>query len=178
MDIEIEAKLKVDSIDEVAVKLQKFGAEFRHRLAQTDYYFDDAENSLTQADSCLRLRRELTGETEKIILTFKGPKEKIRLKKRQEIEFRLENADAACKLLNALGYQARLVFEKNRRIWQLDDCEIALDELPLLGQFVEIEGPDEQKIANVQAKLDLVHLPHIGKSYAALMAEKLQKQKA
>jgi adenylate cyclase class IV len=68
-----------------------------------------------------------------------------------------------------------LVFEKKRRIWRLGQCEVALDELPLLGNFLEIEGPDDKKIANVQKKLELTNLPHISESYATLMEEKLHQ---
>ena len=68
------------------------------------------------------------------------------------------------------------IVEKKRRVWQLNKCEIALDELPLLGTFVEIEGPDSETIANVQKKLGLGNLPHIGKSYALLQVEKLGQQ--
>ena len=65
--------------------------------------------------------------------------------------------------------------EKKRRLWRLSDCEVALDELPLLGCFVEIEGPDERTIADVQKTLGLSLLPHIQKSYAALMRKKLRQ---
>jgi len=47
--------------------------------------------------------------------------------------------------------------------------------LPLLGDFVEIEGPDEEKIATLQKSLGLTDLPHIAKSYAFLMKEQLQQ---
>ena len=72
----------------------------------------------------------------------------------------------------ALEYEKVLVFEKKRRIWRLGDCKIALDELPLLGSFVEIEGPDDKKIADVQKNLGLADLPHITESYASLVAKK------
>jgi len=45
----------------------------------------------------------------------------------------------------------------------------------LIGDFVEIEGPDEAKIATVQKSLGLTDLSHIAKSYAALMAQKLKE---
>jgi len=176
MRTEIEAKLKVDSIDRVAAGLELVGAEFVHQLIQTDYYFDDAEKSLTKADSCLRLRCESAGNTEKIFLTFKGPREKTTFKKRQEIEIEVKDADSTEKLLLALGYVKALVFEKRRQLWRLGDCEIALDELPLLGEFVEIEGLDERTIENVRKKLKLEEFPHIPDSYATLMANELDRQ--
>ncbi len=178
MHIEIEAKIKVDSLQEVAAKLTKLGAEFIGEQVQRDSYFDDAGRSLMKTDRGLRLRRQGIGNEEKIILTYKGAREKGRFKKRQEIEIRISDGDAVENLFLAIGYQKSLVFEKKRRVYRLGGCEVALDEMPLLGNFVEIEGPDDKKIADVQKKLGLADLPNIKESYAGLMAKKLESQRS
>jgi len=175
MCTEIEAKLKVESHNEIVKKLTQLGAEFLGEQLQTDYYFDDADRTLTKRDRCLRLRRLLIGRTEKIFLTYKGPKEKDEFKKRQEIEIQVSSADSAEKLLSALAYEKVLAVEKKRRIWRLGECEVALDDLPSLGSFVEIEGPEGERIADVQKSLGLANLPHIAESYALLVEKKLQK---
>jgi len=172
MCTEIEAKLKVESHKEVIEKLAELGAEFLAEQLQTDYYFDDANRTLTKGDRCLRLRRQSVDDEEKVFLTYKGAKEKDEFKKRQEIEIEIKGADSVEKLFSALAYEKVLVFEKRRRIWRLGGCKVALDELPLLGNFVEIEGPDDKRIADVQRNLGLADLPHIGKSYASLVAKK------
>ncbi len=172
MCTEIEAKLKVDSLPEIEHKLSELGAEFLAEQLQTDYHFDDANTTLTKTDRCLRLRKQMVGKSESLFLTYKGAKEKSNFKKRQEIEFEIKDADSVRKLLSALGYEQSLVVEKKRRLWQLGDCEVALDRLPLLGDFVEIEGPDEEKIATVQESLGLTDLTHITESYASLVAKK------
>jgi len=174
MDTEIEAKLKVESLEGIEHRLIELGAEFLQEQVQTDYYFDDDTSTLKNSDKALRLRRQLTGKTEKVLLTYKGPKTKDNFKKRQEIEIEIKDADSAEKLLFALGYEKALVFEKKRRIWQIGECVVALDELPLLGDFVEIEGPDDKKIGDVQRDLGLANLPHIGESYASLIEQKLR----
>lgn len=175
MSTEIEAKLKVESLEEIENRLDELGAEFLEEQLQTDYYFDDVNSELTKTDRCLRLRRQLVGKSEQFFLTYKGAKEKNEFKKRQEIEIKVGDADSAEELLSALGYEKVLVFEKKRRIWRLGGCEVALDELPLLGNFVEIEGPDDEKITDVQKNLGLANLPHIVESYALLMARKVQE---
>jgi adenylate cyclase class 2 len=175
MCTEIEAKLKVDSLQEIEHKLVELGAEFRQEQLHTDNYFDDANATFKKSDRCLRLRRLLVGKGERFFLTYKGAKEKNEFKKRQEIEIEVEDGNSAEKLLLLLGYNKALVFEKKRRIWRFDQCEVALDELPLLGSFVEIEGPDGKKIADVQQDLGLSDLPHILESYASLMDEKLRQ---
>jgi len=172
MNTEIEAKLKVDSLQEIERKLAELGAEFLAEQLQTDYHFDDANTTLTKTDRCLRLRKQIVGKSESFFLTYKGAKEKSSFKKRQEIEFEINDADSVRKLLSALGYEQSLVVEKKRRLWKLGDCEVALDRLPLLGDFVEIEGPDEEKITAAQEKLGLSDLSHIAESYASLVAKK------
>lgn len=176
MDVEIEAKLKVDSLGEIAEKLPGLGAELQHQVLQTDYFFDDAKKSLTKADSCLRLRRESIGSQEKVVLAFKGPREKTQLKKRAEIQISLQDADVASELLEALGFEKKLTVQKKRQLWRLMGCEVALDELPLLGEFVEIEGPGEEQIAEVQKKLGLADLPYIAQSYASLLEDELSRR--
>ena len=173
MCTEIEAKLKVDSLQKAAEALPGLGAEFLYEQLQRDYYFDDADTTFIKTDRCLRLRRQLIGGEEKVFLTYKGPKQQGRLKRRQEIEIELSDGDLAEKLLLAVGYEKILVFEKKRRTWRLGRCEIALDELPLLGCFVEIEGPDEESITRVQIDLGLKALSHIVDSYAVLMENEL-----
>jgi len=172
MCTEIEAKLKVDSLRQVERKLDELGAEFLAEQLQTDYHFDDINTTLTKTDRCLRLRRQIIGNNERFFLTYKGAKEKSNFKKRQEIEIEIKDADSARKLLSALGYEKVLVIEKKRQVWRLGDCEVALDQLPLLGDFVEVEGPDDDKIADAQRSLGLADLPHITEGYASLVAKK------
>lgn len=176
MSIEIEAKLKVESLVEIAMRVSGLGGEFQQKVLQKDCYFDDSAESLLSRDRCLRIRRQSTQGHEKAFLTYKGPKEKTRLKKRREINVVVEDADSAEKLAEALGYKKALSFEKKREVWQLDNCQVCLDELPLLGSFVEIEGPDEKKITRLQEKLGLSDVPHIPRSYATLMREELERK--
>jgi adenylate cyclase class 2 len=176
MDIEIEAKLKVESLAEVEARISKLGGKLQQKVLQRDYYFDHSAEALLKSDRCLRLRRQSTGDNEEVILTYKGPKEKTRLKKRQEINLVVKDTNSAEKMVEALGYERRLSLEKKREIWQLDGCLICLDELPLLGKFVEIEGPDENKITQLQEKIGLGNLSHIPKSYASLMRKQLKDQ--
>ncbi len=173
MCIEIEAKLKVDSLEKIRRKLNELNAEFLQEQLQTDYHFDDANITLQKTDRCLRLRRQLVGKSEMFFLTYKGAKEKSSFKKRQEIEIEITDSSAIQKLLLALGYEKVLVFEKKRQLWQMENCKVALDELPLLGDFVEIEGPDEKKIEDMQKNLGLSEIPHIKESYAGLVIDRL-----
>ena len=175
MYTEIEAKLKIESLEAIEHKLAGSGASFVCETVQTDCYFDVAGRDLTGSDRALRLRRDRMSDQERFVLTYKGPKEKDDYKKRVEIEFGVNDPKAAELLLGELGYSKALAFNKKRRLWKLHDCEVALDELPLLGAFVEIEGPDSQTISRVQALLGLVEAPHIMDSYACLIDAELSR---
>jgi adenylate cyclase class 2 len=179
MHIEIEAKLKVDSLKKVARRLKARDAKFLRGAVHTDAYFDDAKKSLRKSDSALRIRRQVMDRGEPRhpgVITFKGPRRKGFFKQRQEIQFGISDADIAEMFLVAIGYKKTLVYQKKRQVWRLGGCEVALDELPLLGTFVEIEGPSEKKIAAVQKKLGLEDLPHIPESYAALMQKQIRRR--
>lgn len=174
MYIEIEAKLKVDSFKGIEKRLKALNAEFLRERLHTDAYFDDEKSSLRKSDSALRLRHQLIGRRDQVVITYKGPRRKGRFKQRQEIQFEVSDAEQAETFLGAIGYKRTLVYEKKRRVWHYRDCEIALDELPLLGKFVEIEGPGAQRITAVQKKLGLEDLPHIHESYAVLMRKMMR----
>ena len=172
MAVEIEAKLKVDSLLEIERRLRELGAEFVAEQQQVDHLFDDAAGTLTSSDRCLRIRRQSVGGSQQFFLAYKGPKERSNFKKRQEIEVEIKDADSAQNLLTALAYEKVLTVEKARRLWRAGGCEVALDHLPMLGDFVEIEGPSDKKIADVQKSLELASVPHIPKSYAQLIIER------
>ncbi|MEN6425485.1 MAG: class IV adenylate cyclase [Phycisphaerales bacterium] len=175
MHSEIEAKLKVDSLDAVERRLAECGGSFLRETIQMDHYYDTTGRELTRTDKCLRLRADRKDGRERLILAYKGPKEQDDYKKRVEIEIEVSGAGSTESLLEALGYARALAFNKRRRLWQLQRCEVALDELPLLGVFVEIEGPDSETIAKVQAMLRLEKVPHIMDSYACLIDRELSR---
>ena len=158
-------------------RLRECDASFVKETVQTDTYFDTADGRLTRSDECLRLRHDKTAQRERLILGYKGPKQQDDYKKRTEIEIEIEVNDAGTTelLLAALGYHKALAFNKRRRLWRLHDCEVALDELPLLGTFVEIEGPDSGTISQVQEMLGLSRMPHTMDSYASLIDQELSR---
>jgi len=167
--VEIEAKLKVESLEPIVQKLKQIGAIFGGSVFQTDSYFDDKSGSLAKSDRALRLRCETREAIVKNVLAYKGPREAGAFKRRQEIQFGVEDTEQVAHLLAALGFEKSLVVRKRRKLWHMEGCEIAMDDLVDLGTFIEIEGPSEEKIAEIQSRLDLAYLPHIKEGYAVLM---------
>jgi len=175
MNLEIETKVKVESLEEIADRLIALDGRLQYEVVQVDTYFDDTNETLLESDCGLRLRRQKAGTSENLFLTHKGPRQKTRFKSRPEIEIEISDFDLTVELLTALGYEKAIVFEKRRQVWQLSDCVVCLDELPLLGSFVEIEASGERPVADTLRKLQLADPPHINESYAHLMRAKLNE---
>lgn len=171
---EIETKLKVDSHEQVAQKLKELGAEFVSELLQEDHYFDSTDSSMVKSDKCLRIRSQTINGSEKVFIAYKGPKKSGSLKRRLEVEFEVSDRKSAAEMFSALGYYDVLTVEKQRRLWLIDDCEVVLDKLAMLGDFIEIEGPNEETIMAVQKKLGLGDIGHVPDSYACLVRQQIE----
>lgn len=173
MPLEIEAKVRCDDLDAIRQRLRDAGARRLGQVKETNIFFDTPERSLQRADRGLRLRvnRNLDTGHSTIVITHKGPRQAGPFKARQETELRVDDAEAAAALLEALGYARTLTFEKRRESWRLDECSIELDELPRVGSFVEIEGPTEAQVQAVKDRLGLGALPHIDTPYIAMLEE-------
>jgi predicted adenylyl cyclase CyaB len=178
MSVEIEAKMKVESLDGVVARLEEQGGERVGDFEEVNAFFDTEDRSLLAADQGLRLRtaKNVESRTEKFVLTFKGPRLHGKLKSREERELDVGNAKDAERFLGALGYKKVLSFEKKRTKWKLAGCTIELDTLPHLGTYVEIEGPDEDVVLKVRERLGLGKAPIIKSSYIAMLMAYLQDQ--
>jgi adenylate cyclase class 2 len=176
MGMEIEKKVKVELLEAIAGRLREAGAEYVGEVAQRDVYLDDEEGSLRKSDRGLRVRVEQREGTERVLLTYKGPREKAKFKRRAEIEVEVRDAGLVEKVFGEMGYGEKLVVEKNREIWRMGGCLVCLDDVQLLGTFAEIEGPDDEAIEEVAARLGLAELEHIGEGYAAMTRRKLESE--
>ena len=176
MPLEIEGKMKVENLDGVRRRLIECGAQRGGTVLETNIFFDTPDSSLVSHDKGLRLRTSRDQQTGELrhVATLKGPSHSGSLKSRQEIEFSLDKPEAFIEMLKEIGYQQILSFEKRRESWKLDDCQIELDELPMLGSFVEIEGPGEQCVMQLREKLGLANRPLIPTSYATMLARQLE----
>jgi adenylate cyclase class 2 len=178
MPVEIEAKMSVESFDPVRAKLRELGAREAGRHFEVNTFFDTEDRSLLAADEGLRLRveRDVASGAERHIVTYKGPRQMGQLKSREEVEVGVSSRDGAARLLEKLGYHRTLSFEKRRESWELDGCRIELDELPHLGRFIEVEGPDEKTVLAVRERIELSHRPIVKSSYIAMLMSHLQER--
>lgn len=177
MPTEIEAKMRVESFDAIRSRLAEVGATRLGSVLEINTFFDSSDRSLVSADKGLRLRRNRDDRTgnDTFVITVKGPQQKGELKSREETEVGVDSGEGATAVLAALGFQPTLSFEKRRESWELDGTKIELDELPILGSFLEIEGPDEPTVMAVRAKLDMADAPLIKTGYITMLARHLKE---
>lgn len=170
--MELECKLAVDSHEPVRDALRAASATRVGRVREFNRLFDRADGSLRAAGCGLRVRQVtlLEGDGPGSSVTFKGPVQKGAFKLREEIETAVADPDSMEMLLVALGYRVHVAFEKLRETWRLGGCLVELDELPRLGEFVEIEGPDDASIQRVMDQLHLEKAIQIRENYVTLVA--------
>lgn len=181
MATEIEIKLRLADAAALRERLEACGARRAGQVREVNSIFDRPDGSLQRADCALRIRRVAPlgavesspspspgGAPESAWLTFKGPRTGSSPQTREELEVRVQDADALVAILARLGLLERVVYEKRREAWRLEGCEVALDELPGLGRFVEIEGPDEQAVRNLRTRLGLEQAERVNETYVEL----------
>ncbi|AQQ08971.1 Diacylglycerol kinase [Sedimentisphaera cyanobacteriorum] len=177
MSTEIEYKAKLDSLSIFLDKLSRKGAALGSSVLQRDYYFDDHPGSLFSRGESLRLREETDLNSGKTViwLCLKGKRQDSQIKTRTENETRIDNFQEMLSILNGLGYTTKLAFDKKRFHWHFQNCLICIDTLPHLGDFVEIEGQNEQSINSVCRELGL-SLPPERCSYAEAVVKACEEK--
>lgn len=100
-----------------------------------DLYLAHPARDLARTDEALRL----SSRGGRADITYKGPKLDARTKARREIVVPVEDAGAARALLEALGFVPVMEVRKRRSLFRHAGFEVALDEVPGLGTFVELE---------------------------------------
>lgn len=168
---ELEVKFYVQDLALIEQRLISLGAVLvQPRTFEINLRFDTLDLALTRNLRVLRLRQDTAAR-----MTFKGPaygSEGVRV--RQEIEFVVDDFEAARDLLEALGYQVSMCYEKYRTVYDLGEVHITLDEMPY-GNFVEIEGPDPESIFAVNSDIGLIWEARAFESYVVIF-ERLKEE--
>jgi adenylate cyclase class 2 len=161
---ELEIKLYLSDLPAFQHKVEALGGQLvEPRLHEINLRFDTPNGDLTRTAQVLRLRQDTAAR-----LTYKGPGETIGgVHARKEIEFTVSDYQSAESLLEALGYQISLMYEKFRTTYALDGLQITLDEMPY-GNFTEIEGPEAAAIHAAADKLGINWEARILESYTSL----------
>lgn len=173
--MEIEARVRINSIEETRRKLAAFGAVFATKKVQVDRYFKErGREKETQGPGSALLR--LRDENGECFVTIK------KLTKQQgvwhEHETKVESIFEMEQILDALNYVHVLTVTKEREEGIMDDITLCLDDIKELGPYLEVEMHSDdvthakQKLVSFLAKLDYAEQDLEHRGYVRILLEK------
>ncbi|MCJ7519078.1 MAG: class IV adenylate cyclase [Anaerolineaceae bacterium] len=162
--LEQEVKFYLDDPKAFEENLVAMGARLKQaRILETNLRFDTPDRRLSSSFQTLRLRQDKVCR-----LTWKGAGDPMgEVSAREEREVEVSDLDSARAILEGLGFEVMLMYEKYRSAWMLGEVEISLDEMPF-GNFCEVEGPDSESIKVAAGLLGLDWEKRSTLSYLAL----------
>jgi len=170
MAIETEKKYRLteQQREQILENLKKSGAVYEGEDFEENILYRGG--ILDEKNAVLRVRK--IGD--KTILTYKQRIEnQFDIKQRTEYETAVENLEELENIIESLGFQKMLVYEKRRQTWQFRKTEVVIDELAF-GLFMEIEGTITD-IAEAEAFLEAEDFVVEHESYPRL-TQKLGRQ--
>jgi adenylate cyclase class 2 len=176
---EIEVKAKIEDFAEVKRKLEALGCKFSAPQKQVDtVYFPNGigPDDFTTGVNAIRIRKE----KDKITLTLKQRQELALANLEKEVT--VSSAETMAEILLLMGYYEFNTVSKVRRKCRYKAYEICLDEVEVLGNFIEVEKMSDEPSIAVQEEL-FTFLESLGinrkdratKGYDILLHQKLHK---
>ena len=147
MKTEYEVRVLEIDHDEMVKKLESLGAELQFDTLQQRYVYDF--NPVIDS-KWNRLRTNGIKTT----LTIKDLNAKT-IDGTKELEIEVDDFDKTNQILEELGYKNRGFQQNKRTQYILDGVEIDLDRWPLIPEYLEIEGENEQAIYDCLDKLGI-----------------------
>ncbi len=149
-NLEIEVKFYLTDIESVRNRITELGAVCQGKVFESNIRYEDADNTLIQKKSLLRLRKDSS-----VKLTFKSepPVKDNQFKIHRELEVEVSDFSIMHRMLEALGYHKEQVYEKWRETFILNNTHFCIDNMPY-GDFLEIEG-EKTAIRDMADKLGL-----------------------
>jgi adenylate cyclase class 2 len=162
--LEQEVKFFLTDPKAFEAKLATLGAPLKQpRILEINLRFDTPDRRLSVAFQTLRLRQDKVCR-----LTWKGANNPTgEVSAREELEVEVSDLSTARAILEGLGFELMLMYEKYRSAYMLGKVEISLDEMPF-GHFCEVEGPDLESIKKAAEQLGLDWKKRSTLSYLAL----------
>ena len=162
---EIEVKFLISDLPALLKKIESLGAvTMRSRMLEVNLRFDTPDRKLSKQAQVLRLRQD-----DQAILTFKSPGQIVDgVISRTELEVVVSDFQSTRAILEALGFQVFMTYEKYRQNFKLNDLVASVDEMPY-GNFIELEGTSPEHVRATAALLGLDWAQRINLSYTALL---------
>jgi predicted adenylyl cyclase CyaB len=142
-EIEQRTRLRHEDVDRVSQILAKLDFEYLGASIQTDVTFDRPDGSFFNNGYKIRIRRE-NGKME---LTYKDSmlqRTDVSIRTEMNIRISIDQFEACTALLEALGYPELFRVIKERQAWQRDQIRVTIDDWPIIGLVMEIEGPEPE----------------------------------
>jgi predicted adenylyl cyclase CyaB len=144
---EVELKAILRDILPIREVIESYDLKSREELIYDSIYFD-SNNELTSSHRELRLRsiKEIKSSKIKNLITYKDPPFDVFSRSKPEIEIEVDHLDEAISLLQKLGYESILRFQKQCTNYRLNhnglDLLVTLAYVEELDQyFIEVESP-------------------------------------
>jgi hypothetical protein len=148
MPQEIEASFLNINIKNIRKKLKSLDAKKIHNLTFYKRYTFDLLNN---ENGFIRIRQEY----KQVTMTLKTYNKNSKYANETEIILKSSLEDAKQFLIN-MGYKLKSYQESIREKWSLNEChEIAIDIIPGLPTYIELECYDESSIKKIASKLEL-----------------------
>ena len=160
--IEIESKFKISGdmtqSDLLAILKDQFIAPISSKR-QIDTVFllpEQVDAPIVPGSKIMRVRDVLnpeTGELQRSLMTLKVEGQTKLVS--DEYEFAVDDGNAARQMLTALGWQEVVTVDKVRLESKTKDYTICIDEVAMLGLFIELEvlTEDSADVKNIQQQM-------------------------
>lgn len=142
--MEIEVKVKLDSVEKLKKSIEKLGATWSKTKIQVDTYYKyhtDVDAVEKPGSFILRVRRDAKNK-----LTYKAFTDRRGVW--EELETVIEDPDQMEKILQKTGFVNVLTLHKKRTSTKYQQFSLEIDEIEELGDFLEAEiiGEDGEKL--------------------------------
>lgn len=156
MSKEIEIRYKLNNKESLIKWLNK-SAHMIGTSHHIDTYYNNKFNSFIKDTDHIYKWLRIRKEDSNITLNYKHwlPEGQIIRTYCDEYELQLSSSETMEEILIKLGFEVFIIVDKWRSIWKYKDCEIAIDSVVTLGDYIEIEykGKNENDIQSINEYL-------------------------
>ncbi len=158
LEVQTKYSLAESELQDLLNKLEKSGAKIRDSFSQVDEYLVVPGHDPKNVDELLRLRRE----EDRYFITYKGPAEKEieKFRVKPKIDFELtpnisqEEVLKLREVLQNFGYRPLEIITKQRKVYEVNGIEIAIDDVGEIGKFIEFRADTKEKIEKLEELLE------------------------
>ena len=144
MNNEIEASFYDIDKEEIRAKLKAIGAKLeRPEGLMRRTVYDTGKHSFAR----------VRDENDKIVMTYKIYSDDTDIMGCKEVNVVVDSYEEANKFMQGIGLHVKANQESYRELWLLDGVEITIDTWPWVPTYIEVEGPTEEAVWSVSAKL-------------------------